>query len=146
MSDRSLPWGASCLVALLLASGAALAGPSTDPTRPPDFRAAAAAAARTQTDSPLELQAVFYAEGRRVAIINGERLRVDENVQSARVVRIERDRVALRRDGETIELELVNADVKRPAPAPALAEDEIAAPDHEALPAAPAASDEGFHR
>lgn len=146
MSDRMPSWGWIGLALTSLAAGLAFAGPSSDPTRPPDFTTARAATEARQNEAPLELQAVFFAEGRRVAIINGERLRVDDRLQSARVVRIERDRVSLRRDGETIELRLVETDVKRPSPPSTLAERDRVPPALSDLPAAPAPPEEGSHR
>ena len=146
MSDRSTTLGPRVLLALSFMASPAFAGPNADPTRPPDFNAPTTVAADAQKEAPLELQAVFFAEGRRMAIINGERLRLDEDVQSARLVRIERDRVALRRDGKTIELELVETDVKRPIPPARIAEDGDDAPPPTVFPAAPALPGEGSQR
>ncbi len=144
MSDRRPRLRASLApIFLLLAAIEAHAGPDADPTRPPSVAVDGSRIDANGTASPLELQAVFYAEGRRVAIIDGERLRNGDRVRSARVARIERDRVVLVRDGERIELVLVDADVKRPSPAPRTAEHEHPAPALPALPAAIAAPEEG---
>lgn len=106
--------GATLLASCVCApAGAALAELPADPTRPPGIQRGPSADTPPSEATRLELQAVFHAEGRSAAIINGHRVGLEDTVQRARVVEIERDRVALRRDGQTIELELVPTVVKR---------------------------------
>lgn len=145
MSDRNRRLFVSIGLLVALVSWEAIAGPAADPTRPPSLPIDPSRVEANQAEAPLELQAVFYAEGRRVAIINGQRLHQDETVQSARVVRIERDRVAVRRNGDTIELLLVDKDVKRPSPASRITGDDSSSPSLSDLPAAIAAPEEGSH-
>lgn len=84
----------------------------SDPTRPPAAIGAPSESAAEMAGSALDLSAVFYAEGRRVAIINGQRVRENDRVGSARIVAIEPDRVRLLRGNDTIVLEVVSGDVK----------------------------------
>lgn len=104
----------STLCLLLALSPLAYAGSLRDPTQPPkgssvDPKIEAPLGTRT----PLVLHAIFFAEGRRIAIINDQRLGINDVVQSARVVKIERGRVSLIRGGESIELQLVTHKVKK---------------------------------
>jgi hypothetical protein len=82
--------------AVFLAPAAASAGPAlADPTRPP-----AAPAAREDAAAPepaWSLEAIWSQDGRRVAVIDGRRLREGDAFQGARVMRI--DRSAVRLDG-----------------------------------------------
>ncbi|GEM_PF-1514682 len=119
MSDRFEKGLTVIFVTLTLAAAPGFADAVGDPTRPPVVQVGPSPEAKTEGKAPLELQAVFFAEGRRIAIINDQRVAVNDTVLSARILAIERDRVAVQRDGETIELELVRSDVKRPSPAPA---------------------------
>ena len=123
------------------------AEPLSDPTRPPVRSVDPDRPVEEEPGTPLELQAVFFAEGRRLAIVNDQRVEPGDIVLAARVIEIGRDHILLSRDGETIELELVRENVKRLRPAvsspieiarePApLRLDESAAQD---LPAAPEA-------
>jgi len=84
----------------------------SDPTRPPAAIGAPPDSATEIARASLDLRAVIYAEGRRVAIINGQRVRENDRVGSALVVAIEPDRVRLRRGSDTIVLEVVRGDVK----------------------------------
>lgn len=120
MSDRPARYVAVLAsMAALLAAAPVAAGSREDPTRPPVAARDAGQEGTSGGSDPLVLQAVFHAEGRRVAIINDQRVGVGDRVRAARVVAIDRDAVTLRRAGETIALELVPRDVKRPSPAPA---------------------------
>jgi hypothetical protein len=86
----------------------------SDPTQPP-------AAVRPDTkskdtgprDRPLELQAILYAAGRRVAIINGRRVHENEAIESATIVAITQDRVRLVREGKPFELSLTHERFKK---------------------------------
>jgi hypothetical protein len=86
----------------------------SDPTRPPASIATQPEIRERAATTTLDLRAVFYAEERRVAIINGRRLREDDRIGSARVVAISKDGVRLRRGDEIIELGLVSPEVKSP--------------------------------
>ncbi len=93
----------------------------SDPTRPPDAARAVAAPAPAAADETLALSAIFHADDRRVAVINGVRVREAGTIGGARILAIETDRVRLRRGEEIIELELVSPAFKnaRRADAPA---------------------------
>ena len=124
----------ACSIAFAAALFVTASGAETlsDPTRPPVVPVDPNRAVTDDRGTPLEIQAVFFAEGRRIAIVSGQRVATGDLVQSARVLRIERDRVVLFRDGETLELELVREDVKQPRPQPLDGD-----PSLEAHPAAP---------
>ncbi len=78
-----------------------------DPTEPP-----AAALTVDDTDqkpnADLELRAIFHADDRRIAVINGRRVGVADQIGGARILAIEKNRVRLERGGEIVELELVS--------------------------------------
>lgn len=123
MSDLRLLAASAAALTIALLSGPAPAESASDPTRPPVLPLDPERAEEEANRPSLDLQAIFFAEGRRVAIINDQRVTKDDVVLAATVVEIQRDRVALSRNEETIELVLVGANVKSPAddgePAPA---------------------------
>lgn len=84
------------------------AEPLSDPTRPPDAARATVATVAPSGDGALALHAIFHADDRRIAVINGVRVRESESIEGARVLAIEADRVRLRRGTEIVELELVS--------------------------------------
>lgn len=148
MSDpRRLPRQLAPFARTLVAFGSAVliaptttAGDLTDPTRPPG-----AAVGAAPTDAPadagnaaLDLSAVLYAAGRRIAIIDGRRVHEGDAVGDAHVVEIGPDRVRLSRADEELVLDLAHRPVKQPH-----RPDERRAawigPSPPAVPAAPAA-------
>jgi MSHA biogenesis protein MshK len=110
------------LAALLAWSGVAGAGAAAqsaqalqDPTRPPAAASAPAQAGAGQSGTPAapQLQAVRVgaaAGGLRIAVIDGESVRVGENFRGARVVRIADNEVELARGGERQVLRLYAQD------------------------------------
>ena len=113
MSDatRVQGWRVGAAVALLLFSVATVRAsePLPDPTQPPAAALAVEAAVPEQkATADLELRAIFHADDRRIAVINGRRVEVSDQIGGARVLAIEIDRVRLERAGEIIELELVS--------------------------------------
>jgi len=90
-------------------------GALVDPTRPQAWQAASAA----EDDSApvaavFKLQGTFNVAGRRSAVINGQRLAVGDRVSGAEVIEIDRDRVVLEIDGESMELVKGLPSVKAP--------------------------------
>lgn len=80
-----------------------------DPTRPPtsaEIEAWLGNGAGSERDAPFRLQSILLAPGRRVAIIDGKRLRPGETLDNATVTTIEPGRVVLERGDETIELNI----------------------------------------
>ncbi len=69
-----------------------------DPTRPSAYKAPSAAKERYQ------LESILVGDVRKVAVINGKALTEGEKVGSAKVVRIEKNKVQLSRRGKVIEL------------------------------------------
>ena len=127
-------WIAGAAVALLLFSVATVRAsePLPDPTQPPAAALAVEAEVPEQkATAELELRAIFHADDRRIAVINGRRVEVSDQIGGARVLAIETDRVRLERAGEIIELELVSpafknarrADERADRPAPAAPDD-----------------------
>ncbi|MBT9612128.1 MAG: MSHA biogenesis protein MshK [Burkholderiales bacterium] len=78
---------------LLVLSGAVQAENLLDPTRPP---ASVDAAAPTTAPSGPALQAIRTLDGKRMAIISGQAVKVGGKVGDAIVTRIDEDRVVLR--------------------------------------------------
>lgn len=94
---------------LFLPLAADVQGEVRDPTRPPTQAEIAAwfgAGAQTRERAPFDLQSILLAPGRRIAIIDGQRLRVGESLGNAEVRTIEPGRVVLVRAGERIELHI----------------------------------------
>ncbi len=132
-----------------LVLGAAIGVPATraqtlpDPTRPPPSVTLApkpagdpASIAEREEPGRFDLQAIFLAEGRRVAIINGRRVRERDPVGPMHVARIARGRVVLRRGDESLELHLVGRDVKS-SRKDQTASDDASQPMHPAPPETP---------
>lgn len=104
-------WIAGSAASLLLFSVATTRAsePLPDPTLPPEeARTVAAEAPEQKANAELELRAIFHATDRQIAVINGRRVGVSDQVGGARVLAIEADRVRLERAGEILELELVS--------------------------------------
>lgn len=87
-----------------------------DPTRPSGWHAAqdTSADGRRPVDA-LRLQGTFSVGGERSALVSGQRVLVGDRVAGAQVVGIDRNRVILRVDGETVELAAATAPVKSPS-------------------------------
>lgn len=104
---------------LFLADVSATEGEGTlaDPTRPGGWRAGpgAAEAAGPGPLASLRLQGTFSVGGERSALLGGRRVAVGDRVGAAEVVGIDRDRVILQLDGETVELASSVPDVKSPS-------------------------------
>jgi MSHA biogenesis protein MshK len=108
---RLLLLGAGVLAAATVSSeGTAL----RDPTRPSGWRAPAAAEQAKQAPV-MRLQGTFSVAGSRSALIDGQRVVVGDQVGGAKVLRIEKNKVVLRMEGETVELAALAAPVKTPA-------------------------------
>lgn len=117
MSESRLWLLAFCLPALLTGAAPAHAqGPDEsllDPTMPQGWQVPLATV--DDGDAPqanLMLQGTYSVAGRRSAVISGRRVAVGDRVQGAEVVRVDKDRVVLRRDGEALELTLPLPNVK----------------------------------
>ena len=87
-----------------------------DPTRPPGISPDAPSAAPSAPREP-RLTSIVVAPERRLAVIDGQPVRVGDEIAGARVVTIQPERVRLRRGDETITLRLGGASVKRPTEA-----------------------------
>ena len=97
---------------LILPSAGNARDPLPDPTRPPASLAHSAQTSIQDPDTKLDLRAIFFSDGRRLAVINGQRLREQDRIGSARVLEIMPDRVRLTRDGGEFELTLIHFDIK----------------------------------
>ena len=128
MSDAAPMHGWICgaAAALLLLSAATVRAsePLPDPTQPP-AAAIEAEVPEQKATAELELRAIFHADDRRIAVINGRRVEVSDQIGGARVLVIEIDRVRLERAGEIIELELVSPAFKNARQADERASDRI---------------------
>ena len=102
------------LAGLLLSATCAGAAPFADPTRPPASEAAPAAGSASGEGAP-RLESVLIAPDRRIAVINGQAVRVGERIGEARVLRITETEVALREGKSTQILRLFPAAERHPA-------------------------------
>ncbi|HEB89405.1 MAG TPA: hypothetical protein ENI85_07530 [Deltaproteobacteria bacterium] len=104
----------SALIAMALWSSLAVSSePLSDPTRPPAAIDVSATLTEEVRDIALDLRAIFFADGRRVAIINDHRVREQDMIGSARVLEIGPAHVRLRRQGRDFDLKLIRRDIKR---------------------------------
>lgn len=121
MSDLRNPLGLSgALTAFLAATAVCAAQPDGglfDPTRPAGWHAPRAGEAEVgqRPARAFRLQGTFNVAGKRSAMISGRRVTVGDQISGAEVLAIERNRVVLRVDGETLELAEVVPGVKAPA-------------------------------
>jgi len=88
-----------------------------DPTRPKGWQAEAQAEAEIEEQSAqtLKLQGTFSVAGARSAVISGQRVMVGDQVAGAEVLEIDKNKVTLQLDGETVELASTVPEVKSPA-------------------------------
>jgi len=98
-------------ILLLMSLTAAVHAQATqhDPTRPPtqaEIEAWFGNGGDAQEAAPFRLQAILLSPQRRIAIIDGQRLRVGERLDNAQIRTIEPGRVVLDREGERIELNI----------------------------------------
>ncbi len=84
-----------------------------DPTEPPTGVGPLVVDATADPQTTLDLQAIFFAAERRVAIINDQRVREGGTVGTARILEIAPNHVRLLRDGEELALELVEPGIRR---------------------------------
>jgi MSHA biogenesis protein MshK len=106
MAKRSV---IALLIGYLGALGSAFA--VTDPTRPTD-PAAYFGTASTIDSNGWALQSILFASDRRIAVINGTRVKEGDRVGSARVVRIRDSQVLLDTGGRRLTLHLLPQTVK----------------------------------
>ncbi len=102
------------LVAPLLICGLAALGNAfgfTDPTRPTDPAAYFGTAKGTDSGG-WNLQSILFASDRRIAVINGTRVKEGDRIGSARVVRIRDSQVLLDNGGRRLTLHLLPQTVK----------------------------------
>lgn len=76
-----------------------------DPTRPVAFVAPVGKA--EPEEKKMQLQAIFSADGKRKAVINGQTVKVGESVNQAKIVAIDSGRVRFIKNGERGELVLL---------------------------------------
>src|SRR2546425_12876802 len=96
------------LMGLLLSSGVAYAA-FHDPTQPYTF---VEKSNDKSAEGPLVLQAIFISQHQRIAVVNGELLKIGDVIQDNRLVTIESNFVILDNAGEKTFLHLIDP-VKR---------------------------------
>lgn len=101
---RSRAWISIVAAATALAASASFADPMRDPTRPTRVQEPAP----VQRDKALTVSAVFVSGDRRLAIVNGQRVREGDAINDATVSRIEADRVSFSRNNKTLVVPLLN--------------------------------------
>ena len=82
-----------------------------DPTQPTD-PALYFGTGQTRNSSDWSLQSILSSPQRRIAIINGSRVREGDRIGSARVVRIRDSHVLLNTGGRTVTLRLLPQSIK----------------------------------
>jgi hypothetical protein len=97
------------LICCMAALGSALA--VTDPTRPTD-PAAYFGTAGTVDSNGWALQSILFASDRRIAVINGTRVKEGDRIDSARVLRILDSQVLLDTGGRRLTLHLLPKTMK----------------------------------
>ena len=111
MSDRLTRIAAVLLALPVLASHPALgSGELVDPTRPPN--AIPSELQGPAREVPWLLSAIFIAQGRQIAVVNGRPVKAGEVVDGATVKRIARTGVLLATPDGDLDLPLVEARVK----------------------------------
>jgi MSHA biogenesis protein MshK len=100
---------------MAMAACAAAAAPFADPTRPPGASDPGAPSAKGGEVAALRLESVLIAPDRRIAVINGQAVRVGQRIGDARVLRITETEVALREGASTQILKLYPAAERHPA-------------------------------
>ncbi len=83
---------------------------ANDPTRPPHWMAAPATSAPPFNPANYELQQIIQHPQRQTAVINGQLLRVGDDIDGARLVRIEATSVVLRVRRHDHRLSLLSGD------------------------------------
>jgi hypothetical protein len=101
------------IVPLLICGLAALGNAFglTDPTRPTD-PAAYFGTGNSADSGGWNLQSILFASDRRIAVINGTRVKEGDRIDSARVVRIRDSQVLLDTGGRRLTLHLLPQTVK----------------------------------
>lgn len=89
---------------MLLAPAAEAAEPMRDPTRPTRVQETAP----VQRDRALTVSAVFVSGDRRLAIVNGQRVREGDAINDVIVSKIEADRVSFLRNNKILVVPLLN--------------------------------------
>ncbi len=101
------------LIALLIAacSGAALAAPFADPTRPP-----ALDAERSEVPAGPRVESILIAPDRRIAVISGQQVTIGSRIGDGEVVRISESEVRIRKPGGEESLKLFTTQARRAQP------------------------------
>lgn len=114
-------WMADVALALALSPGLAVAQALRDPTQPPPLVAPPPDGNTAQpVSSEPQLQSVLIStgiNGRRVAVISGETVRVGDMFRDAKVVKITQTAVTLRQGREEQFLVMAPPNTARPEPA-----------------------------
>lgn len=114
MSERATVAGI-VLAAVLGMLGSVTAGEEGDPTRPSYLRPETAAPADAVRTPSWRLESIIVSPGRRIAVINGRAVGLNEWIGGARVVEILPYEVGLEYRGEIRRIVLVPTRIKRPS-------------------------------
>lgn len=99
-------FGKSFLLVAALALSTVAQAELRDPTRP---SYGLPAGNSTESPSALRVSAVFISGERRIAVINGQRLRVGETIAGATVTAIDKNNVSFVRSGRVFTVSLLSA-------------------------------------
>ncbi len=103
------------ILLLVASTGAANAWALQDPTRPTD-PVLYFGSSHLPSTSAWTLQSILSAPDRRIAIINGTRVREGDHIGNARVVRIKPSQVVLNTGERTLTLQLLPENIKKVSP------------------------------
>jgi hypothetical protein len=97
------------LLSLTILAGNVIAAPLVDPTRPSDYQATTKdnKLVTTTVASPTwELQSTLIDPYQKIAVINGQQLKLGEIINGAELLQINHNQVKLRYQGEFIVLDI----------------------------------------
>ena len=103
----------ACVAMLAVVCGPAAGGELRDPTRPSYLPAETAS--RTASAPSWRLESIIVSANRRLAVINGRVVGVNDRINAARIVEILPYEVHLEYKGEIRRISLVPTRVKHPA-------------------------------
>lgn len=111
---RSIPWvsvGAATILCALMAMAAPLGAELADPMRPGSHET------RPAVSGPhWVLQSTLVSDSRRLAVVNGDIVRVGDRIAGARVLSIQFGEIWLERRGRRFRLGLTPTEVKKVTP------------------------------
>ncbi|MCF6458432.1 hypothetical protein [Pseudoalteromonas sp. MMG024] len=102
------------LILICMCCGFSLSAKSLqDPTRPKTLEASSVVANSTQADNALVLQSVFVKDSGNLAVVAGQMVRIGDQVQGYKVIKITSDSVTLEQGQTNKVLRLYQHEIKK---------------------------------